>query len=236
MLKSIIKPALVALSMSVAAVGAWAADGAALLRKVDDIRAPGANFTFDLTLNSGGKTEKMEVSVQNSTKGLVRYTKPTKMAGRSILFVDKNMWVFVPGTRRALRISPQQRVLGGVSSADVARTVYSSDYKVVSTSGSGNAIVLQLTPKTKSAAYARIDLTVTSSGAPKQAVFYAGGGRKLKTMHFGGYKSVLGASRPTQLKVVDHLEGGKVTTMTYSSFKKAKTPAAWYQPNNLSRL
>ena len=145
------------------------------------------------------------------------------------------MWVFIPGTRRPLRISPQQRVLG-VSSADVARTVYSNDYKVMETLAAGSEVVLQLAPKTKAAAYARIDLTVTKSGAPKQAVFFSGGGRKIKTMHFGSYRAILGAKRPTQLKVVDHLEGNKVTTMTYSGFKKAKTPASWYQPNNLSRL
>ena len=40
------------------------------------------------------------------------------------------MWVYVPGTRQVLRISPQQRVLGGVASADVARMVFSLDYRL----------------------------------------------------------------------------------------------------------
>ena len=62
----------------------------------------------------------MEVSILDTSKGLVRCVRPVKVAGRAILFVEQNMWIYVPGTRRALRISPQQRILGGVSNADVA--------------------------------------------------------------------------------------------------------------------
>lgn len=234
-MKTFIKTAITALSLTLVAGATLAADGAALLRKVDEIRAPGSNFAVTIKLQHGGASETVAVSVKDKSKGLVQYTAPAKMDGRSILFVDQNMWVYVPGTRRALRISPQQRVLGGVSSADVARTVYSDDYKVVAATPSGGGHVLQLAPKTKAAAYGRIDLTIDGRAAPQKAVFYAGGGRKLKTMAFGGYQRVLGESRPTRLTVVDHVGGGK-TTMTYSGFQRTKTPEAWYQPGYLSRL
>ena len=121
-------------SAAVLAAGiALADDGASLLRKVDEIRAPGASFQFTVQLMSDSSSQTMRVSVRDSTKGLVQYQKPARMKGRSILFVGKNMWIHVPGARRALRITPQQRILGSVSSADVARTVYSEDYRVVAT-------------------------------------------------------------------------------------------------------
>ena len=240
MMKQLITPALIALCVTISAAGgACATDGAALLKKADEIRAPGSDFTFRLALQSAsGRTEQLEVAIKDATKGLVRYTQPAGMAGRAILFVDQNMWVYVPGTRRALRISPQQRVLGGVSSADVARTVYSIDYKVVDAAMEGDHTVLHLAPATKSAAYGGIELTViSSSGAPRQAVFLAGGGgRKLKTMYFEAYRDVLGAMRPTQLRVIDHLQGDSATIMLYSDFEKTETPASWFQPGNLSRL
>lgn len=235
-MKSFLKLAIAVLALSLIAGGALAADGAALLRKADDIRAPGSDFAFTVEVSSGNASETMSVFIKDKTKGLVQYVAPARMKGRAILFVGANMWIYVPGTRRALRISPQQRILGGVSSADVARTVYSEDYQVVAMTPAGAGHVLQLAPKTSAAAYARIDLTIDGRAAPQKAEFYAGGGgRKLKTMTFGGYQPILGDSRPTRLTVVDHVTGS-TTIMTYSEFRKTETPEAWYQPGYLERL
>lgn len=208
-----------------------------LLTRVDEIRAPGANFQFVVEVLADGNTQKMEVSVKDRTKSLVRYTMPAKSRGRAILFVGNNMWVYVPGTRRALRISPQQRILGGVSTADVARIVYSEDYRITKTTVEGANRVLQLAPKTKGAAYGRIDLIIDATDAPLSAVYFAGNGtRKLKTVTFAGYSPVLGEMRPTRFEFVDHADGGAITHVTYSQFKTTTTPQAWYQPSYLPRL
>lgn len=239
MMYKILKTSALTLTFAFAASVSLAAEGADLLRKVDAIRAPGSDFTFDLKVQtSAGDSMSMNVAIKDSTKGLVRYDGPAKVEGRSILFVDRNMWVYVPGSRRALRISPKQQVMGGVSSADVARTVYSADYSVTEVEDAGGSQVLHLEAASGSAAYAMIELTVEAGSArPQQAVFYAAGGkRKLKTMTFEGYKNVMGAKRPTRLTVVDHLDGNMVTTMTYSGFALGDSPAAWFQPDYLSKL
>lgn len=239
MLKTFFKPVLVAVSIAIASTSSVLADaGSDLLQRVDNIRAPGGNFSFSVAVQSpDGSRIDMSVAIRESDKGLVRYVAPASAAGRSILFVDRSMWVHVPGSRRPLRISPQQQIMGGVSSADVARTVYSKDYSVSGVTASGGNQVLQLTAKGSGAAYGRIDLTVNRNDAPQMAVFYASNGtRQLKTVYFEGYKNVLGQSRPTRLRVVDHLGGNAVTTMTYSNFAMTNTPAAWFQPNYLSRL
>lgn len=240
MLNRFVKPAFVAFGLLMSTVAMAQADAAAMLRKVDAIRAPGSNFSFDVKVaTSDGTSMQMSVTVKDSTKGLVRYSQPSNVEGRSLLFVDRNMWVFIPGSRRALRISPQQQVLGGVSSADVARTVYSADYSVSGMDDlGGGKQVLHLDASSGSAAYSKIDLTVDAdSGKPVEADFFSSGGkRKLKTVYFEGYKSVLGASRPTKLRIVDHLAGDAVTTMTYSGYALTDTPDAWFQPDYLSRL
>lgn len=238
-MKTLIKTAFAALVISVSCAGVTLADtGSDLLKRVDEIRAPGANFSFDVNVKpSNAAAETMSVSVKDKSKGLVKFVQPVKMAGRAILFVDANMWVYVPGTRRAVRISPQQRLLGGVSSADVARIVYSEDYQVAASSTSGANTVLQLAPRTKAAAYGRIDLTVDGRGAPQIALFYdVSGTRQLKTVTFGGYANILGASRPTTIRVVDHMDGDAVTVMKYSNFKLTATPDAWYQPAYLPKM
>lgn len=240
MITNLIKPAIVSAALVLSCVGTAWADGAAMLRRVDAIRAPSSDFSFDLKVQtSDGVSMAMAVSVRDSTKGLVQYTEPSNVKGRSLLFVERNMWVFIPGSQRPLRISPQQQILGGVSSADVARTHYSSDYSVadVQTIGDGKA-KLHLQAKSGGAAYGAIHLTIDQkSNRPLEAEFFASGGnRKLKTVYFEGYKPIMGENRPTRLRIVDHLAGNSVTTMTYSGFKASTAPAAWFQPTYLPRL
>ena len=214
------------------------ADGAALLEKADNIRGPGPDFSFEAEIRPpDGAPIEVAVSVRDNTRGLVRYIRPAKIAGRAILYLDRHMWIYIPGTGRALRISPQQRIHGAISNADIARTTFSADYEVRETQPTERGYVLRLVARTKAAAYHRIDLTVDRSGAPQVAVFFARNGkRKLKTAHFESYRNVLGTSRPTQFRVVDHLDGNTVTIMIYRNFSKSTAPEAWFQPNYLSRL
>ena len=215
-----------------------------LLQQVDAVRAPGDAFTFKVAITApDGAGLKLSVRVADQVKSLVRYLEPPRSAGRSLLFIERNMWVYVPGTRQVLRISPQQRVLGGVASADIARMVYSLDYALDSVEelpeeGGERRRRLTLSRRSKSAAYARI--TLVSGGdevRPLQASFFASSGRgHLKTAYFEGYREVLGRPRPTVLRVIDHLNGDQETVLEYSDFALEDTPDAWFQPTYLKRL
>ena len=76
--------------------------------------------------------------------------------------IDNNMWIYFPSTRQPIRISPAQQLLGQVSNADVARVVYSIDYKAESveedTAGTDKLLKLTLKAKTEGAAYGSIKL------------------------------------------------------------------------------
>lgn len=214
-----------------------------LLQQVDAVRAPVDAFTFKVTITApdGGRV-KLSVRVADRVRSLIRYLDPPRSAGRSLLFVDRNMWVYVPGTRQVLRISPQQRVLGGVASADIARMVYSSDYALDSVEelpvqGGERRRRLSISRRSRAAAYARIILLAGGEDArPLQASFFASNRRHLKTAHFEGYREVLGRSRPTVLRIVDHLNGDAKTILEYSDFELEGTPDAWFQPTYLKRL
>ncbi|MBF2760180.1 MAG: outer membrane lipoprotein-sorting protein, partial [Ectothiorhodospiraceae bacterium AqS1] len=137
------------------------ADGQDILRAADRYRAPEDAFVFDARISDPEKrTVELTVRVRDRTKGLALYNAPASFAGRAILYVGRNMWVYVPGTRRALRISPQQQVLGAVASADVARTVFAEDYEVIDMSQSGERVILDLHGDGRSSAYGRISLSV----------------------------------------------------------------------------
>src|SRR2546426_10229428 len=97
--------------------GQSTASALSILQKVDLIRAPAQSFTFDLTLTiySGStitSVNRFSVRVKDAEKSLVRFTEPPKIKGRAILMNGENTWIYIPGTRGALRISAQQRLLG----------------------------------------------------------------------------------------------------------------------------
>ena len=224
--------------------GAAPAREPTLLEQVDAVRAPDSAFTFRVAVTTpDGDALKLSVRVSGQVNSLVRYLEPPRSAGRSLLFVQRNMWVYVPGTRRVLRISPQQRILGGVASADVARVVYSLDYALDSVEelpeeGGERRRRLVLSGRSRGAAYGRIDLVAAGEEVrPLHASFFADSGRRhLKTAYFEGYREVLGRSRPTVLRVIDHLNADEETLIEYSDFALEDTPEAWFQPAYLKRL
>ena len=226
------------------AAGPIPAQEMALLEKVDTVRAPADDFTFTAAITgSDGNRLKLSVRVNGRVKSLVRYVEPPRSAGRSLLFIEHNMWVYVPGTRQVLRISPQQRVLGGVASADIARMIFSLDYALDSVEelaeeGGERRRRLALSRRSKGAAYARVDLFVAGDEArPLRAdLFASAGGRHLKTTYFEGYREMLGRQRPTVLRVIDHVKGDRETVLEYSDFTLEDTPDAWFQPTYLKRL
>ena len=125
------------------------------------------------------------MSIREHTKGLVRYTKPAKVAGRSILFVERNMWGLCAGFAPCFAYLAANSGFWAVFLvADVARIVYSLDYKVDSLTENGDNITLKLIPKGSSAAYGGVDLLVDSTGAPQQAVFFTASGTQVENHLF----------------------------------------------------
>ena len=220
------------------------AQEATLLQQVDAVRAPDSAFTFEVAVTApDGDALRLSVRVADQVRSLVRYLEPPRSVGRSLLFIERNMWVYVPGTRRVLRISPQQRVLGGVASADIARMVYALDYALdtveeLPEEGGERRRRLTLSGRSKGAAYGRIALVAAGEEArPLHASFFASSGRRhLKTAYFERYREVLGRSRPTVMRVIDHLNADEETVLEYSEFTFEDTPGAWFQPAYLKRL
>ena len=234
----------VACACLVLGAGAAPAREPTLLEQVDAVRAPDRAFTFEVAVTApDGDALRLSVRVADQVKSLIRYLEPPRSRGRSLLFIERNMWVYVPGTRQVLRIAPQQRILGGVASADIARMVYSFDYALDSVEelakeDGERRRRLTLSRRSKGAAYGRISLIAAGDDArPLHASFFASSGRRhLKTAYFEGYREVLGRLRPTFLRVIDHLNADEETVLEYSDFTLEDTPDAWFQPTYLKRL
>jgi len=230
----------------------------AVLDAVDAIRSPGPDFGFalDVTYSRPDKEDQkfgFDVRVRGRTNSLVRYTAPPTDAGKKLLLMGQNMWIYIPGTRRAIRISAQQQLLGQVSNADVARVVFSIDYEPETTpdatsNGMPNGVkaeqfegtdvyLLTLKAKDQGSPYQRIELRVAQADLhPLEARFFALSGRLMKSVRYQDYQEVEGKARPMQLEVVDAVKEGERTLMRYSQFRVVDTPETWFQPDFLPRL
>lgn len=230
-------------------LGFWSASVAAaptpeeLLRAVDNVRAPGPSFTFDLKLTysrprRSAVVQKFAVAVKEATKSLVRFTSPEEVRGRALLMVGQDMWMYMPTVNQPIRISARQRLLGQVSNADVARVVYSYDYDAKLLGTENVAAVachkLDLTPKTPEAAYGRIVLWADArTSHPIQAQFYATTGKLLKTAFYKDYQPTLGKERPMLVEIRDEIREGEVSRLEYSNLRIVNTPDSYFTKENL---
>lgn len=211
-----------------------------ILSQVDKIRAPKDTFIFNLkvTLKKADEESEMEfaVRVKEKKKSLVVFKSPPSNKGQVLLMVEDNIWLYIPGTRNPLRISPQQQIMGRISNADVARVVYSLDYKVESLENEEGMIKMLLTAKTKAAAYKGINLWIEKETfKPIKAEFFALTGKLLKTVYYKGYQKILGKERPTRLEIYDAIRESEITVMEYSNIKIEDTPAIYFQKTFMER-
>lgn len=216
-----------------------------VLDEVDAIRAPGDSFGFSLRVvhtrpNKDDLNYEFDVRVKDRTKSLVEYTAPLTAKGKLLLMLKENMWIYIPGARRAIRISPQQQLLGQVSNADVARVVYSIDYRAQDMADEiwrdipVHRVTLEARGKSP---YERIELFAARDDCrPLKAAFHALSGRLIKTIFYGDYRDVAGKFRPMRLEVEDAIKEGERTVMRYDNLKPMDTPDSWFQKNYLPRL
>jgi len=217
-----------------------------ILRKIDEIRAPADTFVFDLKVtykkeNGEEAIQKLTVYVKEAEKSLVKFTYPPENKGRLLLMVGNNMWIYIPGTRAPIRISPQQRLLGQVSNGDVARVVYALDYKakllLEEEIDKIEYLKLELIAKSNQAPYNKILLWAEKEGfKPRKAEFYAASGKLLKTAFYKGYTQVMGKERPLILEIDDELRENEYSIMEYSNIKVVDTPNAFFQKDYLKHI
>ncbi|MFQ5520503.1 MAG: outer membrane lipoprotein-sorting protein [Candidatus Methylomirabilia bacterium] len=217
-----------------------------LLQRIDQIRAPADTFVFKLKLTAYRGTQVSSVTsftvhVKGSSKSLVKFTAPPKSKGRVVLMNGDNLWIYIPGSQRALRISPRQRLLGQVAYGDVARVVYSLDYRAdrvaEDTVQGKRALRLELTAQSKGATHDRIHLWVDPDTLrPIKANFLALSGKLLKVGYYKGYRWAVGRHRPMILEVHDAIRKEQYSILEYSRMRLEDTPARFFQRTYLEHV
>jgi outer membrane lipoprotein-sorting protein len=235
---------------------AAAPDAQALLAASDAIRNPTQPFRVTVTLT------EFEKGVQVNTTALVsyartlesggqfasllRFVQPLRDAGKVMLKNGSDLWFYDPGTKAAVRISPQQRLIGQASNGDVVTVNFARDYRATLAAEetiqdgerrSRHAYKLQLAAANDDATYGSIELWLDAgSQAPVKARFFAESGRLLKTAYYRRFQAQLGADRPTETVIIDGLEPQSVTLVRLTDYALRSVPTSWFQRDYLPRF
>jgi len=216
-----------------------------LLRSSDQSRNGWSSYAVTTTILDyvdGDLKEEgvFDVSIKGMNKTLVKFMN-ADVKGQYLLMVDDDMWIYMPNTRKPIRITPLQRLMGDASNGDVARTRYAEDYaaKILreETLNGLSCYVLELTAKRDGATYKRIEYWVEkATHQPKRAEIYLLSGKHYKSISFDKYESIEGRVLLTQMTITDRLREGRTTIMKYKSYAERELPEKYFNKDYLEKL
>lgn len=177
---------------------------------------------------------------------LVRYVDPPRDSGKMVLLNGPSLWFYDPASKASVRLSPQQRLIGQASIADVLTVNLARDYasKVVGEETLQDADRkerecwhVDMTAATPEALYSRIEFWIErGTYRSVKARFYSDSGRLLKIAYYRKYEQQLGTVRPTETIIIDAVDSNLVTIATTSDYRYQSIPEAWFQRDSLPRL
>ena len=220
-------------------------DVPALLLKADSYRGGNAALQVETevtTLKRDGSTDKERrytVFTQSQHRSLVLMRSPAE-AGQKVLMLGDDFWLLLPGSARALRITPSQKLLGDASTGDIATLSWADDYTGTLVGDATCAdqrpcLHLSLQAARKGLSYQRIELWLgRQHHEPLAADLYVQSDKLAKRAVFVLDKP--GApTRVEAMLLTDELGGGKQTRVRYLSRQPREVPAQWLNPMFLAR-
>ncbi|WP_444935450.1 outer membrane lipoprotein-sorting protein [Microbulbifer sp. JMSA004] len=182
--------------------------------------------------------DRYHVYTRPERKSLVVF-KGVGEEGQKMLMLQDNYWLLMPRSRRPIRITPMQRLLGEASIGDIATLTWSQDYRgqfEASEILKGKLTYkLQLEAKTKGASYQKITLWLDSESLfPIQAELYLKSGKLAKVAHFvSGIKDE--ELFVEEMVLVDSIKATTETRVHYESSTAHQLAEKFYNPAYLSR-
>jgi len=202
---------------------ARAIDGDELLRKVDRNLNPESYEMYRKLINIEPDGRRKEFVLYTVKKGrdkmIVLFLDPPSEKGRATLRVGDNMWLYIPGVGKPLRITSLQSVVGGVfNNADILNLDYSAEYAVAKHEPRPGGHYLELKARTGAVAYDRLKMKVDGATLlPTEIEAYAASGLLIKTLRFKDIKDFgKGVRRPSVMETDSPLYKGYKSIMVYA--------------------
>jgi hypothetical protein len=220
-------------------------DVAAMLQRADAYRLADAESRVEIAVrlydhDKLDKEKRYSVFVKPGRRSLVLFRSAGE-AGQKVLMLDDAFWMLMPGTRRPIRITPMQKLLGEASTGDVTTLTWSEDYrgKLVDSDYHGEFCAvacrqLELTSARKGTSYQRIELWLDRNDVPLYARLYLKSGRLAKEARYT-LGTLEGKRRITAMTLYDSINTSKRTEIVYRSMAAASIPDKYYNPVFLQR-
>ncbi|TKF21567.1 outer membrane lipoprotein-sorting protein [Vibrio genomosp. F6] len=188
-------------------------------------------------------TRQYNVYTRPNRESLVVFKSPVE-AGQKMLMKEDNYWLLMPKSRRPIRITPMQKLLGEASVGDISTLTWSEDYQgewvnaeQIET-GSGQEVSahqLKLTAITKGASYQVITLWLSAeSDFPIKADLYLRSGKMAKQAWFKkGLRD--GLTSVVAMTLLDKIQPSKKTVIEYQDISVQSLDDKYYNPAYLSR-
>lgn len=234
---------LLAILFLTVALPSFARDADEVLLAVDAYRLPAESARVSVTVDSFrgdtlDKSRDYRVLISPGRRSLVLMLTPSEV-GQKLLMVEDSFWYLLPRSRRPIRITPMQRLLGEASTGDVATMTFSEYYDAVladeTVFDGQEALVLNLTAAHPNSTYARIELVVRKGDhVPLAADLYAESGKMMKQAryHLGelaGYPAIV------RMDLIDRIQQDRRTSVITRDIQAADIPDRFYNPMFLVR-
>ncbi len=201
------------------------------------VQADSARIDCDVELYQDEKLEKTrqyQVYAGKDNQSLVLF-KSTADAGQKVLISGKDFWLLMPKSRRPMRITPMQKLLGEASLGDVATLSWFKDYHTAAEIADGKTITLELQANNEAASYQRINLTLNAADLfPLSAQLYLRSGLLAKTASFErGERD--GKPAIVAMSLQDKLQPRSKTVIRYKMVTPVDIPVKVFNPQVLLR-
>lgn len=223
-----------------------------LIKNADDFRLDqqSAKITSKVTLYADGKKDKTRVYTvytRENRESLVLFDSQVE-AGQKMLMLGDNYWLLMPKSRRPIRITPMQKLLGEASIGDISTLTWSDDYNgqwvkqeplnFTNEDGSEQVVetqLLKLKAKTKGASYFTINLWLEkNTGFPIKAELFLQSGKLAKQAWFTkGLRD--GQDKVVSMQLNDQIQKNQQTVIEYQNVSAVEIDDKYYNPAYLSR-
>lgn len=222
-------------------------DVAAMLQDADNYRLQqdAALVASQVSLYKDGEldsTREYHVYLRENRESLVVF-KSKAEAGQKMLMLGDNYWMLMPKSRRPIRITPMQKLLGEASVGDISTLTWSDDYqgKWLRTASVSNGKhhyqtnMLELSSATKGASYHRIELWLEQgSNFPVKANLYLRSGKLAKeAWYIKGERD--NKTAVVSMMLIDKIQPAKQTELKYLAVEPMRLEDKFYNPAYLSR-
>ncbi len=212
------------------------------IAEADDYRlaAESAKVVTQVRLYKRDKLDKerlYHVYIRPNRQSLVLFQTASER-GQKVLMLDDKFWLLMPKSKRPIRITPMQKLIGDASVGDISNLKWSEDYQAEEVNPQQlddgvAAVQLRLVGDRKGLTYHTIELWLErDSNIPLRANYYLRSGKLAKVARFVMDPD---SGRISVMELQDHIQKSRRTVVEYLSNQAISIPDRLYNPAYLAR-